>query len=188
MATIFVHATAEIAPGAKIGDGTRIWQHCIVLDGAVLGKSVKLGHNVLVENGVRIGNRVTVKDNVSLYDGVTLEDDVFIGPGAIFTNVRNPRAFVNRKQEFSPTVVHLGATIGAGAVIICGVTIGEYALVGAGSVVIRDVPAHALVAGNPAHHIGWVSRAGHRLGPDLICPESRERYRESAEGLVIYER
>jgi UDP-2-acetamido-3-amino-2,3-dideoxy-glucuronate N-acetyltransferase len=181
-----VHPTAEIAPKAVLGPGVCIWQHCVVLDGAVLGARVKLGHNVLVEGGVRIGDGVTIKDNVTLYSGVTLEDDVFVGPAAVFTNVVNPRAFIDRKSEFRPTLIRRGATVGAGACILCGVTIGRYALVGAGAVVTRDVPDHAIVRGNPARRTGWASRAGHRLGPDLVCPETGERYRIGTEGLVAH--
>ena len=165
----------------------RIWQHVVVLSGAVIGRDVKLSHNVLVEGGTRIGDRVTVKDNVTLYDGVTLEDEVFVGPAAVFTNVVNPRAFVSRKDEYRATLIRRGAAIGAGSVILCGITVGRYAMVGAGAVVIRDVADHALVAGNPAQAIGWVGRQGHTLGPDLTCPVTGARYRETDSGLVAIE-
>lgn len=184
MTTAVIHPTAEIAPGAVVGDGTRIWQQCIVLSGARIGAGCKLAHNVFVEGNVRIGNGVTIKDNVALYDGVTIEDDAFIGPQAVFTNVRTPRAFVQRKNQFEPTLIGQGASIGANATILCGVTIGSYALVGAGAVVIRPVPAYALVVGNPARQIGWVSRNGVPLKDDLVCPETRERYEICRDGLL----
>lgn len=181
----FIHPSAEIVPGADIGDDVRIWQNVVVLAGAVVGDRVKLARNVFVEGKARIGNGVTVKDSVSLFDGVTLEDDVFIGPAAVFTNVNNPRAFLDRRDEVRPTLVRQGATIGAGAVILCGITIGRYALVGAGAVVTKSLPDHALAVGNPARPIGWVSRAGHRLDEDLACPESGERYRQGPDGLEL---
>lgn len=181
----FIHPTAEIAAGARIGEGVIIWQQCVLLDGATVGDRVKLAHNVLVEGGARIGAGSTVKDNVTLYDGVTLEDDVFVGPAAVFTNVLNPRSFISRKAEFRPTVIRRGASIGAGAVILCGSTVGRYAMVGAGAVVIETIPDHAVVVGNPARRIGWASIRGHRLGDDLVCPETGEAYCETEAGLVL---
>ncbi len=181
----FIHPSAEIADGARIGEGCRIWQHCVVLAGAEIGDYVKLGHNVFVEGGVRIGAATTVKDNVALYDGVVLEDGVFIGPGAVFTNVRAPRAFIDAKDEFEATLVRRGATIGAGAILVCGVTIGRHAMIGAGAVVTKDVPDHALVLGNPARRVGWVARGGGRLDDKLICPQSGECYRRDGEGLIL---
>ncbi|HZQ14702.1 MAG TPA: acyltransferase [Pseudolabrys sp.] len=178
------HPTAEIAPGASIGKGCVIWQHCIILAGARIGESCKLAHNVFVEDGAVVGNRVTVKDNVAIYSGVEIGDDAFIGPNAVFTNVLRPRAFISRKDTFLATKVGRGATIGANATIVCGVAIGEFAMIGAGSVVIDDVSAYALVAGNPARQIGWVSRSGARLGENLICPETGERYALTAAGLA----
>jgi UDP-2-acetamido-3-amino-2,3-dideoxy-glucuronate N-acetyltransferase len=180
----FIHPTAEIAHGAVVGADARIWQHCVILKGAVVGERAKLGHNVLVEGGASVGARSTIKDNVTLYQGVTLEEDVFVGPAAVFTNVIDPRAFIARKDEFRGTLVRKGATIGAGAVILCGNTIGRYAMVGAGSVVTRDVPDHALVAGNPARRIGWVGRHGRKLDDRLVCPETGERYRKAGAGLA----
>lgn len=185
MSEFTAHTTAEIAPGAEIGDGTRLWQYCIVLKGARIGRNCKLGHNVFVEGGGVVGNGVVIKDNVCIYDGVTLADDVFIGPNAVFTNVRTPRAFVSRKDEFERTLIGRGATIGANATIVCGYTIGDYAMVGAGAVVTADVPAHALVAGNPARRIGWVSKAGEILGADLVCPRSGEKYAETNGRLAL---
>ncbi|HZS63047.1 MAG TPA: acyltransferase [Xanthobacteraceae bacterium] len=179
------HPTAEIAPGADIGTGTRIWQHCIVLAGARIGRDCKLGHNVFVEGGATIGDRVIIKDNVCIYDGVSLADEVFIGPNAVFTNVRTPRAAVPRKTEFGRTTIGRGATIGANATVVCGYTIGDYAMIGAGAVVTGDVAPHALVAGNPARPIGWVSRAGEILGPDLVCPRSGEKYVLGDAGLAL---
>ena len=179
-----IHPTAEIADGAVIGPGGRIWQHCILLAGAVIGARVSLGHNVFVEGNVRIGDRVKVKDNVALYDGVILEDDVFVGPAAVFTNVANPRAFIEQKDRFEPTRVCRGATIGANATILCGVSIGCYALIGAGAVVTGDVADHALVAGNPGRRIGWVGRTGRRLGDDLVCPQTGTHYTEGPTGLT----
>jgi UDP-2-acetamido-3-amino-2,3-dideoxy-glucuronate N-acetyltransferase len=142
----------------------------------LVGARCKLAHNVFIEGGASIGDGVTVKDNVVLYDGVSVEDDVFIGPNAVFTNHKTPRAFISGKDRFQPTRIAKGATIGANATIVCGNRIGEFALVAAGAVVTRDVPAHALVAGNPARRVGWVSRFGVKLGNDLVCPETGERY------------
>jgi UDP-2-acetamido-3-amino-2,3-dideoxy-glucuronate N-acetyltransferase len=180
-----IHPSAEISVGASIGAGTRIWQQCILLDGAVVGENCKLAHNVFVEGGVRIANGVTVKDNVALYEGVQIEDDVFIGPNAVFTNVKTPRAFILRREKYKTTIIAHGASIGANATIVCGVRVGQYALVGAGSVVTKDVPDFGLVAGNPARRTGWVSKAGHRLGADLVCPETQEKYTETDGELVL---
>ena len=185
MSDALIHPTAEISQDAEIGSGTRIWQHCIVMAGTVIGAGCKLAHNVFVESGVRIGDGVTVKDNVTLYEGVTIGDRAFIGPNTVFTNVRNPRAFLSRKQDYQPTVIGEGASIGANAALVCGVTVGRYALVGAGSVVTRDVADHEMVAGNPARAIGWVGRAGERLGDDLVCPETGERYEKTENGLML---
>ncbi|MHA1537506.1 MAG: DapH/DapD/GlmU-related protein [Alphaproteobacteria bacterium] len=187
-AKTLVHPSAEIAEGARIGEGCRIWQACVVLAGAELGDNVKLAHNVFVEGGVRIGAGTTVKDNVALYDGVVLEKEVFVGPGAVFTNVRTPRAFIDAKDNFEPTIVRRGASIGAGAILVCGVTIGRYAMIGSGSVVTANVPDHALVLGNPARAIGWVGRLGTRLDGKLTCPNSGERYRRDGEGLILIDK
>ena len=185
MSDALIHPTAEIQEDARIGSGTRIWQHCIVMAGAVIGAECKLGHNVFVETDVVVGDGVTIKDNMTLYEGVTIGDRAFIGPNAVFTNVRNPRAFISRKQDYQPTIIGEGASIGANATLFCGVTVGRYALVGAGAVVIKDVADHALVAGNPARAIGWVGRAGVRLGDDLACPETGERYEKTESGLML---
>jgi len=179
------HPTAEIAAGAVIGDGTRLWQHCIVLAGARIGRDCKFGHNVFIEGGVVVGDRVVIKDNVCLYDGLRIADDVFIGPNAVFTNVRTPRAFVSRKDQFESTTIGRGVTIGANATVVCGHVIADYAMIGAGAVVAADVGPHALVAGNPARRIGWVSTAGEILGPDLVCPRSGEKYVATDAGLAV---
>jgi len=179
------HATAEIGLVAEVGEGTVIWQHCIILDGARVGVKCKLAHNVFIEGGVTVGDRVTVKDNVAIYSGVRIGDDVFIGPNAVFTNVLYPRAFVSRKAEYLATDIQPCATIGANATILCGVTVGAHAMVGAGAVVTGDVAAHALVVGNPARQVGWVSRNGLRLGDDLKCPETGDRYEISKSGLSV---
>lgn len=182
--SFIAHATAEISPDAEIGAGTRLWQHCIVMRGARIGRDCKLAHNVFVESGVVVGDRVTIKDNVCLYDGLEIADDVFIGPNAVFTNVRNPRAHVARKDTFERTRVGRGSTIGANATIVCGNTIADYAMIGAGAVVTKDVTAFALMAGNPARRIGWISAAGEILKADLICPRTGERYRLAGDVLV----
>jgi len=184
MSGYIAHPTAEIASDAVIGDGTRIWQHCIILGGAQLGRDCKLGHNVFIEGGVVVGDGVVIKDNVCLYQGVIVGDEVFIGPNAVFTNVRTPRAFVSRKNEFEATSIARGATIGANATIVCGNRIGDYAMVAAGAVVTADVPAYALVAGNPARRIAWVSKSGEVLGPDLVCPRTGESYGLTETGLA----
>ncbi len=181
------HPTAVVDEGAHVGKDTRIWHFCHLMPDSSVGENCVLGQNVLVSAGVSVGNRVKVQNNVSLYTGVTVEDDVFIGPSAVFTNVINPRSFVNRKDQFRSTRVCRGATIGANATILCGVTLGVYSFVGAGAVVTRDVAPYALVVGSPARVIGWVSRHGHRLHfdpqGDAVCPESGEHYRFS-EGAV----
>lgn len=158
-----IHPSAIIDEGCHIGDDTRIWHFCHLVSGCHVGSRCSLGQNVVVLPTARIGNGCRIQNNVSIYDGVTLEDDVFVGPSAVFTNVINPRAFISRKNEYRPTLLCRGASIGANVTVVCGVTIGEYALVGAGSVVTRDVPAFALMTGNPARQRGWVSRNGEKL-------------------------
>jgi UDP-2-acetamido-3-amino-2,3-dideoxy-glucuronate N-acetyltransferase len=180
----FIHETAVIDQGADIGPDAKIWHFCHVLPGSRIGAGCVLGQNVMVGPDVTLGERCKIQNNVSLYKGVMLEDEVFCGPSAVFTNVLTPRAFVERKEAFSPTLVRRGATIGANATIVCGVTIGRYAMVGAGAVVTRDVADHALVIGMPARPVGWVSLTGERLGPDLVCPRTGERYAETEDGLA----
>lgn len=164
MSDPFIHESSYIDEGACIGRGTRIWHFCHVMGGAVIGEGSSLGQNVVVMNGVRIGNNVKIQNNVSIYEGVTLEDDVFCGPSMVFTNVINPRSHVSRRDEYRPTLVRRGASIGANATVVCGHTLGEYCFIGAGAVVTRDVPAYALMAGVPARQIGWMCECGERLG------------------------
>lgn len=178
MADPFVHPTAVIDVDVDVGAGCKIWHYSHLCEGARLGPHCVLGQNVMIGPRVRIGARCKIQNNVSIYEAVTLEDEVFCGPSCVFTNVLTPRAFVERKAEFAPTLVRRGATIGANATIICGVTIGRYAMIGAGAVVTRDVPDYALVVGNPARRRGWVSRTGEVLGRDLACPRTGERYCE----------
>lgn len=183
----YIHQSAIVDEGAEIGPGVKIWHFTHVLKGTRIGEGSNLGQNVMVGPNVQVGARVKIQNNVSVYEGVTLEDEVFCGPSCVFTNVLTPRAFVERKAEFAPTLVKRGATIGANATIVCGVTIGRYAMVGAGAVVTRDVRDHALVLGNPARQRGWVSRTGEVLRGNLACPRTGERYRESRSGLVLLE-
>jgi UDP-2-acetamido-3-amino-2,3-dideoxy-glucuronate N-acetyltransferase len=176
MNKIFIHETAIIDKGAQIGDGTKVWHFSHVSGTAVIGESCVLGQNVFVGNKVIMGNNVKVQNNVSVYEGVICEDHVFIGPSAVFTNVINPRSFIDRKDEFKKTLVKKGATVGANATIVCGITLGEYCFIGAGSVVTKDVKPFALMTGVPACQKGWVSRAGVILGNDLVCPETNEKF------------
>lgn len=176
MKKYYAHETSIIAPDAVIGDGTQIWQFCNIMHDCVIGTDCRIGQGVFVENGVKIGNRVKIKNNVALYNGVVCEDDVFLGPNCVFTNVLNPRSFIEKKNEFKNTYINKGATIGANATVICGNTIGRYALVGAGTVVTTDVPDHALVIGNPGKMIGYVCKCGERLDEELKCPVCKKKY------------
>jgi UDP-2-acetamido-3-amino-2,3-dideoxy-glucuronate N-acetyltransferase len=180
MADYFSHTTAVVDEGARIGKGTKIWHFCHIMPAAVIGENCILGQNVFVDNNVTIGRGVKIQNNVSVYNGVILEEDVFIGPSVVFTNVINPRSFIERKAEFKNTIVKKGASIGANATIVCGNTIGAYAMIGAGAVVTHDVPDYALVLGNPAVQNGWISKAGVRLDFDTegktICKETKENY------------
>lgn len=177
----FVHSTAVVDYPVNIGKDTRIWHWVHVMEGAEIGNDCVLGQNVFVGSKARLGNNVRVQNNVSIYDRVILEDDVFCGPSMVFTNVINPRSAIERKDEYMITRVQKGASIGANATVVCGNTIGEYAFVGAGCVVTKDVPAYALVVGVPAKQVGWVSRAGLRLSFDeqgrAVCPETGEDYK-----------
>jgi UDP-2-acetamido-3-amino-2,3-dideoxy-glucuronate N-acetyltransferase len=159
----FVHESSYVDEGAAIGKGTKIWHFCHVMGKAIVGESCNVGQNVFIDNNVKVGNGVKIQNNVSLYNGVIVEDDVFLGPSMVLTNVINPRSFIERKTEFKLTLIRKGATIGANATIVCGVEIGEYALIGAGTVVNKNVPAYALIVGNPGRQIGWISRFGSRL-------------------------
>jgi len=163
MIEVTIHPTAIIDVGAIVGSGTRIWHFCHVMPTAQIGANCNLGQNVFIDNNVTIGEGVKIQNNVSVYNGVTLQDDVFIGPSVVFTNVINPRSFIERKHEFKPTLIKQGATIGANATIICGVTIGEYAMIGAGTVVTKDVAAYALVIGNPGRQVGSVNTEGEKI-------------------------
>lgn len=179
---VSIHESAYVDEGAKLGPGTRVWHFVHVMSGAIIGSDCILGQNVLVGSRVTIGDRVKVQNNVAIYEGVILEDGVFCGPSAVFTNVNNPRAELERKSEFRTTRVKRGATIGANATIVCGHDIGQYAFIAAGAVVTGDVPDFALVAGVPARRIGWMSKAGMRLDENLICPLDDSRYRETDDG------
>ena len=176
----YSHPTAVIDDGAKIGSNSKIWHFSHVMNQVIIGSDCVLGQNVFVMNGVTLGNNVKVQNNVSLYDGVICEDNVFIGPSAVFTNVINPRSNINRKTEFQSTRIRVGATVGANATIVCGNEIGKFALIGAGSVVTKSIKAYALVMGNPAKQVGWVSERGLKLQFDksnhAICPEGNDLY------------
>ena len=176
----FAHDTAVIDKDCKIGIGTKIWHFSHIMSNSVIGKNCNLGQNVVVSPEVVLGNNVKVQNNVSIYTGVVCEDDVFLGPGCVFTNVSNPRSAVNRRGKYESTLVKRGATIGANATIVCGIEIGEFAFIGAGAVVTKNVPAYALVVGNPSIQIGWMSENGQRLNFDkdgfALCKESKESY------------
>lgn len=174
----YIHESSYVDEGAKIGNGSKIWHFCHVMGGAEIGERCNLGQNVVVMSGTRLGNNVKVQNNVSIYEGVELEDDVFCGPSMVFTNVINPRSHVSRKHEYQRTLVRRGASIGANATIVCGVTIGEYAFVGAGAVVTNDVRDYELVVGVPARNKGWVCQCGEAL-------DTRGRYRSLAVDLTI---
>lgn len=176
----FAHETAVIDEGCQIGEGTKVWHFSHLMSNCVLGLNCNLGQNVVVSPNVILGNNVKVQNNVSIYTGVICEEDVFLGPSMVFTNVMNPRSAINRREQYTKTTVKKGASIGANATIVCGNDIGEYAFIGAGSVVTKEVPAYALVVGNPARQIGWMSENGQRLIFDengfAICSESNEKY------------
>jgi len=176
----FAHETAVIDEGCQIGEGTKIWHFSHIMPNCILGASCNIGQNVVISPEVVLGNNVKVQNNVSIYTGVICEDDVFLGPSMVFTNVMNPRSAVNRRDSYLKTIVKQGASIGANATIVCGHDIGRYAFIGAGAVVTKHVPDYALVVGNPARQIGWMSEYGHRLNFDenglAECPESGDKY------------
>ena len=180
MNNFFAHETAVIDKGCSIGKGTKIWHFSHIMNEAILGLHCNVGQNVVISPGVTLGDNVKVQNNVSIYTGVVCEDDVFLGPSMVFTNISNPRSAIIRRDQYQKTVVKKGATIGANATVVCGNTLGEYCLIGAGAVVTKDIPPFALVVGNPAKQTGWVSEYGHRLEFDkhgiAICPESGEKY------------
>lgn len=185
----FVHESAYVDDGAEIGEGTKVWHFSHIMKGAQIGRHCIIGQNINIDSGTVIGNNVKIQNNVSVYTGTVIEDDVFLGPSCVLTNVSNPRSQINRHSLYESTHLKRGCTIGANATIVCGVTIGCYAFVGAGSVVTKNVPNFALVMGNPARQVGWMSRHGHRLNsPDeegiMQCPESGYRYKETSDGIL----
>lgn len=184
----FAHETAVVDEGCEIGTGTRIWHFSHIMSSSRIGERCNIGQNVVISPGVVLGDNVKVQNNVSVYTGVTCGDDVFLGPSCVFTNVTNPRSAINRKSQYAGTHVGKGATIGANATIVCGHDIGEYAFIGAGAVVTKNVPSYALLVGNPARQIGWMSECGHRLSFNAEgiseCPESHDRY-QLKDGKVV---
>ncbi len=184
----FAHETAVIDDGCKIAKGVKIWHFSHIMSNCEIGENCNIGQNVVISPQVILGKNVKIQNNVSIYTGVICEDDVFLGPSMVFTNVTNPRSAVNRRGEYSRTLVKKGASIGANSTIVCGHDIGEFAFIGAGAVVTKTVPAYALVVGNPAKHVGWMSEFGHKLSFDAsgiaICPESQEKY-QLKDGAVI---
>lgn len=187
MANFFAHETAVLDKGCIIGEGVKIWHFSHIMSNCIIGDKCNIGQNVVISPDVVLGKNVKIQNNVSIYTGVQCEDDVFLGPSMVFTNVINPRSFVNRRGEFAKTIVKKGASIGANATIVCGHDIGAFAFIGAGAVVTKDVPNFALFVGNPARQIGWVSEFGHRLEFDelgiAICPESKQEYKITNESV-----
>ena len=189
MTDFFVHESSYVDAGCQIGNGTKIWHFCHIMQGCIIGENCNIGQNVVISPDVVLGNNVKIQNNVSVYTGVRCEDDVFLGPSMVFTNVINPRSAVSRKNEYRTTIIKKGASVGANATIVCGHTLGEYCLIGTGSVVTKDVPAYALMVGNPARRIGWVSKHGERLSFDengiAVCPATQEKYRLK-DGVVCF--
>lgn len=184
----FAHPTAVIDQPCSIGAGTRIWHFCHICENAELGENCNLGQNVMIAAGTRIGRNVKIQNNVSVYSGTTIEDDVFLGPSCVLTNVSNPRSQIARRDVYEPTLIRRGATVGANATVVCGLTLGRYCFIAAGAVVTREVPDYGLVVGAPGRFHGWVSRHGHPLREAkdgvFTCPESKLRYRESESGIL----
>ena len=181
---VFIHPTSIIDEGCEIGEGTRVWHWCHLMGDVKVGRNCNIGEHAFIENGVRLGDRVKVKNNVAVYSGVVCEDDVFLGPNCVFTNVANPRSFIERKAEFKKTLIKKGATIGANATIVCGNDINEYAFVGAGSVVTKSVPAYTMVIGNPAKFYAHVCKCGVKLNKNLVCPACGAKYTASESGEI----
>lgn len=187
MSEYWADNTSIISEKSVIGENTKIWQFCTIMDQAIIGRNCSIGQHVFIESGVKIGNGVKIKNNISLYTGVICEDDVFLGPNCVFTNVMNPRSFIEKKAEFKTTKIKKGATIGANATLICGVTIGKYAMVGAGAVITKSVPDYALVVGNPGHQIGYVCYCGETLGHFdgyFQCSICKRKYKHLKHALV----
>jgi len=191
--TVQIHPSAIVDQGAQIGEGSRVWHFAHVCAGAKIGKGVSLGQNVFVGNKVTIGDRCKVQNNVSIYDNVTLEEGVFCGPSMVFTNVYNPRAFIERKAEYKDTLIKKGATLGANCTIVCGVTVGEYAFIGAGAVVNKNVKPYALMVGVPARQVGWMSQFGEQIPLPVTgqgqytCPHTAQKYQLTSGGLLRFE-
>ena len=187
MKPYFAHKTSVIDPDCTIGEGTNIWHFSHIMSNCVIGDNCNLGQNVVISPEVILGNNVKVQNNVSIYTGVVCEDDVFLGPSMVFTNIINPRSAIKRKNQYAKTLVKRGASIGANATIVCGNTIGEFAFIGAGAVVLKDIPPYALVVGNPSRQIGWISEYGHSLNFNeqgyAICSESKEAYQLKANSV-----
>ncbi len=187
--SIYIHPSAIVDEGADLGDGTKVWHFSHIMPDVQCGERCNIGQNVFIANGVRLGNGVKIQNNVSLYTGVVCEDDVFLGPSMVFTNVMNPRAFIERKTEYRETIIRQGASVGANATIVCGNEIGRYSFIGAGSVVTRPVPDFALVYGNPAKIHSYVSRYGHKLQFDVegkaLCPETGEQYEKKNHKIIL---
>ncbi len=184
---VFIHPSSVVEKGAQIGPGTKIWHFCHLMPGSRVGENCIIGQNVFIDNNAVVGNGVKIQNNVSIYNGVQIEDQVFLGPSVVFTNVINPRSFIERKNEFKSTRVGQGATIGANATILCGIEIGRYAMIGAGAVLTKTVADYALMLGNPARQAGWVSAAGHKLQFNeqniAVCPQSGEGYKLKENGI-----
>jgi UDP-2-acetamido-3-amino-2,3-dideoxy-glucuronate N-acetyltransferase len=179
----FIHESAYIDDNCQIGPGTKIWHFCHVMSGSVIGKDCNIGQNVVIGPDAKIGKQCKIQNNVSVYKGVTLEDGVFCGPSMVFTNIYNPRAEIRKMDQVRSTLVKKGATLGANCTIVCGITIGRYAFIGAGAVVNKNIPDHALMAGNPAKHIGYVCTCGESLNEDLQCSTCQKKYQSADKGL-----